>query len=170
MSRLILYFTPPSVSKHSTTDSASSSCAACFAKSRKLKLSRAPGGKTGGITGSHGRPLILWIGGRLAGRVRPFTGAGDLESPGDPGTGKPAAISQTSGRSNLPPAGLAELQLPPHDRQRIGRFPRLGSEAAAAPPSRLMNSRRFIARCLPRLRQKASTPQYGMRPMDRRKT
>jgi hypothetical protein len=48
-------------------------------EARKLKLSRAPGGKTGGITGSHGRPLILWIGGRLAGRVRPFTGAGDLE-------------------------------------------------------------------------------------------
>ena len=61
-------------------------------EARKLKLSRAPGGKTGGITGSHGRPLILWIGGRLAGRVRPFTGAGDLRrKPGDPATGKPAA-------------------------------------------------------------------------------
>jgi hypothetical protein len=63
-------------------------------EARKLKLSRAPGGKTGGITGSHGRPLILWIGGRLAGRVRPFTGAGDLRrKPGDPMkvTGKPAA-------------------------------------------------------------------------------
>ena len=63
-------------------------------EARKLKLSCAPGGKTGWITGSHGRPLILWIGGRLAGRVRPFTGAGDLRrKPGDPMkvTGKPAA-------------------------------------------------------------------------------